>query len=99
MIDAYKFHFEPNSLVLGRKTGVGDWRQQAIEPGPKPVYAIHTQGWLVIDLPGQVVKALGRTTLHKTKSAPVLLLAHFETEPAIYQLHVNTRVQLALPNF
>jgi hypothetical protein len=31
-----------------------------------------------------------------TQSAPVLLCAHFDTGDAIYQLQVDTRVQLAL---
>ena len=96
MINAYQFHLEPNSLVLGRQTSRGCWSQQNTQACLKPVHAIHTSGWLVIDLPGVMVKALGRATLHRTQSASVLLLAHFETKPAIYQLHVNTRVQLYL---
>lgn len=96
MIDTYKFRLGPTSLALGSKTGFSYWNQQEIEPWFKPVHAIHTHGWLVIDVPSALAEALGRTTLQKTRAAQVLLCAHFETEQAIYQLHVNTRVQLAL---
>ncbi|TXT40497.1 MAG: hypothetical protein FD135_1277 [Comamonadaceae bacterium] len=96
MKDTYKFALAPASLALGHLTGHSYRHQQVIDPWPKPVYAIHTHGWQVIDVPSALVKALGRTRLQKTRAAQVLLCAHFETEQAIYQLHVDTRVQLAL---
>lgn len=96
MIETYNFRVGPASLALGHMTGKSYRHQQEIEPWVKPAFALHTPGWLVIDVPTELAKALGRSRLQKTKSAPVLLCAHFETEQAIYELHVNTRVQLAL---
>lgn len=95
MIDAYKFNITPLSAALGPISGNGYRHQQTIEPCTKPMFAIHAHGWLVINISHELEKALGRATLQKTKSAPVLLCAHFETEQAVYQLHVATRVQLS----
>jgi len=93
MQDIYKFNLGQTSLLLGSQLGHSYQQHQALEPRLKPVFAMQTQGWPVIDLPGELVKALGRRMLHKSKSAGALLSAHFETEQAIYQLHVSTRVQ------
>src|SRR5471032_2527578 len=96
MIDTYKFHIGPVSATLDPISCNAYRHQQGIGPWAKPVFAIHAHGWLVINICHELEKALGRTTLQKTKSAPVLLCAHFETEQAVYQLHVATRVQLSL---
>jgi hypothetical protein len=95
-MNTYRFQFGHCSLELGSKTGFSYLEQQEIDPWSKPVHAIRTHGMQVIGVPEEVVHALGRHWLQKAKPASVLLGAHFETEQAIYQLHVNTRVQLAL---
>lgn len=96
MIDTYKFNITQACASLVPISGNGNRHQQTIEPCTKPMFAIHAHGWLVINISLELEKALGRATLQKTQSAPVLLCAHFETEQAVYQLHVATRVQLSL---
>ena len=95
MRDTYRYQFGTTSLALGSKTGFSYWEQQGIEPWSKPVQAIHTHGLQVIGVPRDLVKVLGRPWLEKARPGSVLLTAHFETEAAIYQLRVDTRVQLA----
>lgn len=99
MINTYKFSISPasaTSAALGTNSGSSDRHQQLIEPCLKPVHVIQSHGWLVMNAPMELEIALGRTRLQQTRAAQVLLYAHFETEQAIYQLHVDTRVQLAL---
>jgi len=96
MIDTFNFSINPASAALGPISGNAYRHQPGNEPWAKPVYAIHTHGWLVIELPRDLVKVVGRSRLQMTQCASVLLYAHFETEQAIYQLHVVTRVQLNL---
>jgi len=96
MIDTYKFNITPTCAALGPIPGNGNRHPQSTGPWAKPMFAIHAHGWLVINTSQELEKALGRTRLQKTKSAPVLLCVHFETEQAVYQLHVATRVQLSL---
>jgi hypothetical protein len=102
MIKTYKFSISPASPCSAASAGIctisgsSDRHQPFFEPCLKPVHIIHCRGWLVINISSELEKALGRSRLQMTQSAPVLLYAHFETEQAIYQLHVDTRVQLAL---
>ncbi|MBK1685014.1 hypothetical protein CKO18_15760 [Rhodoferax fermentans] len=96
MIDTYNFNLTPACAVLGPISGNDNRHPQRTGAWGKPMFASHAHGWLVINLSHELEKALGRTTLQRTKSAPVLLCAHFETEQAVYQLHVATRVQLSL---
>jgi hypothetical protein len=96
MIDTFNFSIGPASAALGPLSDNGCRHQQSTGPWAKPMFAIHARGWLVINVASELEKALGRTTLRKMKSAPVLLCAHFDTGDAIYQLHVATRVQLNL---
>jgi hypothetical protein len=96
MINTYKFRISPASAVPATKSGRSDRHPQSLEPCLKPVHVIHSRGWLVMNAPIELEEALGRTRLQMTQSAPVLLCAYFETEQAIYQLHVATRVQLNL---
>lgn len=96
MINTYKFSISPASTALGTISGSSDRHQKLNEPCLKPVHVIQSHGWLVMNAPMELEKALGRTRLQQTSAAQVLLCAHFEAEQAIYQLHVDTRVQLAL---
>jgi hypothetical protein len=96
VINTYKFNLESTDLVLRTPAGNSDCQQQVIEPWPKPVHVIRSRGWLVMNAPMALEKALGRTRLQMTRSALVQLCAHFETEQAMYQLHVATRVQLKM---
>lgn len=96
MIDIYKFNLTPACAVLDALSGNDNRHPQSTGACTKPMFASHAHGWLVINLSRELEKALGRTTLQRTRSAPVLLCAHFETDQAVYQLHVTTRVQLSL---
>jgi hypothetical protein len=96
MINTYKFRISPASAVPGTISCRSDRHQQILEPCLKPVHVTHSHGWLIMNAPFDLEKALDRARLQMTQSAPVLLCAHFETEQAIYQLHVATRVQLNL---
>jgi len=96
MIDTYSFKLTPFSMALDPSAYNERRHQHGTGPWAKPMFAINAHGWLVINVSHELEKALDRTTLQKTKSAPVLLCAHFETEQAVYQLHVATRVQLNL---
>ncbi|MCB8747294.1 hypothetical protein LHU53_10275 [Rhodoferax sp. U2-2l] len=96
MIETYKFNIAPVSAALGPIFGDGNRHPQSTGAWVKPMFGIDAHGWLVISISNELEKALGRTTLQQTRSATVLLCAHFETEQAVYQLHVATRVQLSL---
>lgn len=96
MIDTYQFKLEPTRLVLGTLPDDRAGQPLVIEPRPKPVHAIYSHGWLAMSAPMSLAQALGRARLQITRSAQVQLCANFETEQAIYQLHVATRVQLNL---
>jgi hypothetical protein len=96
MIDTFNFSINPASAALGPISDNGCRHQQSTGPWAKPMFAIHARGWLVINVASELEKALGRTTLRKMKSAPVLLCAQLETERAVYLLRVATRVQLTL---
>jgi len=96
MIDTYNFHLTPACAVLDPISGNGNRHLHSTGVWGKPMFASHAHGWLVINLSRELEKTLGRAPLQKIKSAPVLLCAHFETEQAVYQLHVATRVQLNL---
>jgi len=96
MINTYNFNLTPACAVLDPLSGNDNSHPQRTGPWVKPMFASHAHGWLVINLSRELEKALGRATLQKTKSAPVLLCAHFETDQAVYQLNVATRVQLSL---
>lgn len=96
MIETYNFNLTPACAVLGPISGNDNRYPQNTGPWAKPMFAVDAHGWLVISISLELEKALGRNTLQRTQSAPVLLCAHFETAQAVYQLRVVTRVQLSL---